>query len=886
MQPAAGYGPQEWTADFTFVQEDEHRRINAWRVHNDRLPVLPATAGTDRIYDTAGLALSGGGIRSAAFCLGVLQALDTAKRIKTIDYLSTVSGGGYIGASFTAGMNRTSGKFPFSTGPLDKHDNQAVGHVRDFSNYLMAGGITGLIESAAVILRGLAVNLAIVTAVILLFAGITCLFNPNQDAALKPDIFGFEKFKFHEVVDTLGPLAFSKIAVFVGVLIFIAWGFARSLQRADAEAQTEFRPVPFSWRNPWRRLAFWWLCLTALITFFEIQPFAMRAVFYQNYALEPPTPTDPLLFAARAAAAKSSAAEASGLPGVLGWFIGPLATYASYLSQYLAPISAVIALFSKYFGDIIKTKSGDTAIRARAMRLVSQAMLLLAALALPLIIWVIYLHVAIWGDIGFQFRPGWLRHAVTLVCGDTDFGTLAGDHKAALLQALTEPDRIVPPLKTTFACAAPEAKYLIPVMYIATGLAFLLPAILWLKPNANSLHRLYRDRLSKAFLFDPTLARKMTLDATGPNGASAVSASADERSDLPALDTLKFQQLHSANGPVHLMNCALNIEASAFANQRGRKADFFFFSPAWSGSKATGFTKTRALAAAEPGLDVATAMAASAAAASSNMGRQSIFGLAPTLALLNIRLGYWMKNPNRRYWSESALPKLLNFSPLKQVANFYLLKEMFSRLDEKAPQVYLTDGGHIENLGLYELLRRRCKTIIVVDAEADPGYNFPSLIDAQRYARIDLGVRIDLPWQTIRDQALELDALFATDKTAGTGKRKDCAHAAIGKIDYGAEEKGVIMYIKASITGDENDNVLSYKARNPSFPHETTSDQFFSEEQFEVYRALGNHALRKALSGEAHVAGVENLPKFEPPVSERQDDFIAARKAAFKRFLA
>src|SRR6185312_11436851 len=93
----------------------------------------------------------------------------------------------------------------------------------------------------------------------------------------------------------------------------------------------------------------------------------------------------------------------------------------------------------------------------------------------------------------------------------------------------------------------------------------------------------------------------------------------------------------------------------------------------------------------------------------------------------------------------------------------YLLDEMFGRLDEEHALVYLTDGGHIENLGLYQLLRRRCRLIVVVDAEADPAFGFPSLVRLERYARIDLGIRIKLPWQAIADGSTAVDAAIAND---------------------------------------------------------------------------------------------------------------------------
>ncbi|GAA0005187.1 hypothetical protein BRDID11002_51900 [Bradyrhizobium diazoefficiens] len=110
---------------------------------------------------------------------------------------------------------------------------------------------------------------------------------------------------------------------------------------------------------------------------------------------------------------------------------------------------------------------------------------------------------------------------------------------------------------------------------------------------------------------------------------------------------------------------------------------------------------------------------------------------------MNVRLGYWLNNP--RYVEATARPQ-------RRSTPLFLWSEISGRLYENSDGVYLTDGGHIENLGVYELLRRRCKVIVAVDAEADAPMNFASLMKLQRYARIDLGVRIDLPWTPIRDR--------------------------------------------------------------------------------------------------------------------------------------
>ena len=156
---------------------------------------------------------------------------------------------------------------------------------------------------------------------------------------------------------------------------------------------------------------------------------------------------------------------------------------------------------------------------------------------------------------------------------------------------------------------------------------------------------------------------------------------------------------------------------------------------------------------------------------------------------------------------------------------------------------------------MYELLRRRCSLIVAVDAEADPNYDFSSLVQLERFGRIDLGTRIVLDWQHIAERSRLVSKSFA----AGERSLQPGPHVAIGLIDYpppaggGAREQGVLIYIKSSMSGDENDYVADYKRRNPDFPQETTMEQLFSEEQLEAYRALGEHIGRRFCRGEDEV---------------------------------
>jgi hypothetical protein len=159
--------------------------------------------------------------------------------------------------------------------------------------------------------------------------------------------------------------------------------------------------------------------------------------------------------------------------------------------------------------------------------------------------------------------------------------------------------------------------------------------------------------------------------------------------------------------------------------------------------------------------------------------------------------------------------------------------------DDRSPNVYLSDGGHFENLGIYEMVLRRCRLIVASDASADPEYVFENLANAVRKIRIDFGIPI------------EFDSLRIFRKKEDTDT--DGCYCAIGRIGYSAvdstQRDGVLVYFKPAVYGKESYDILHYKAKNPAFPQETTSDQFFGESQFESYRRLGEFAMEQACEG-------------------------------------
>ena len=184
-----------------------------------------------------------------------------------------------------------------------------------------------------------------------------------------------------------------------------------------------------------------------------------------------------------------------------------------------------------------------------------------------------------------------------------------------------------------------------------------------------------------------------------------------------------------------------------------------------------------------------------------------------------------------------------------------LYNEMCSRVNHRLKWVNVSDGGHIENLGVYELLRRRCRIIIAGDGEADPNGVFDGLSSLMRLAEIDLGIRIEFA-----DGALDFakpKAVDDVDPSVGEASdQDDCKpHFGVGTISYpqstddsgAGPEKGYIIYLKSCFQGNEDQIVKNYKQMHPSFPHETTADQLFDEGQFEAYRRLGFGIAQEAL---------------------------------------
>ncbi len=368
--------------------------------------------------------------------------------------------------------------------------------------------------------------------------------------------------------------------------------------------------------------------------------------------------------------------------------------------------------------------------------------------------------------------------------------------------------------------------------------------------NLFSLHAMYTNRLTRCYLgaSRPLKAWQVRWapprDPRADAGATSLSnrpgdpvplvrdanpvTGFDPKDDFDLVDVL----IGSAGGPSarryvgpHLLiNATLNLVGGEELAWRDRKGESFTLSPLYCGSKTLGYAKSEETAG---NLSLGSAVAISGAAIDPNMSYYQSTPLTALLTIFNARLGYWIETP-----------KPLNWQALSPKFGKLFLTEFFGRTNGKGEYVHLSDGGHFENLGVYELIRRRARYIVALDAASDADSSDDSLATLIRLCRIDFGVRIKIDTSPLR--------VAAGDKLTKT-------HVAVGTIHYDdldqGEMPGVLVYVKSSLTGDEPPDIQKYASEESTFPLQPTDfRQEFSEEQFESYRSLGDHIARSVFA--------------------------------------
>ena len=833
-----------------------------------------------------GLALSGGGIRSATFNLGLLQGLHRYDLLRHVDYLATVSGGGYIGGFWSRWLKESAaerprrGFFPdrlkealknFS-GDSRTFETHEIRHIREFSNFLFPrvgifetetwGGavalIAAIVPAVATALSVLGLSLIAWLALTFymacpipaffrwrsarfIFLVIITLLNfslmelwwrsaPTSEQRKPGDKHGSGAATVSLGVCLAMWLAFTFEAAHPAVLrpfpfagLFVLIGAALSsivcteLFRRSVSAET-LEPNARDWRNAELSiavrsgfalgsvgsLAWLWEAVPALgqLKVWIYSP-SFDVWFWKDLA---PTYDDwwKLL----------GIVPASALGGE-GWIWIPRLYEPSLI--WLA-VGGIFILFR--FKGIFTASSTGHRVRLPTNDRVAMRLLGIATF------WAL---LATFWHIGLN-----LRSAAYLMGG----GAAGTAGLFGLLRNWIGKDMARQRKSSFWEIVKPYVPQVL--AYLAIGLAWAALAsalieinrsdwydwyksslimagpvlfVLLVDPHEFGLHAVYRDRICRAYL-----------GAAQPGAEIDATAKANRQTDFRRSDDVYLASLEKR--PLQLICCAANHVGGDHLATLSRGARSALLSR-------YGFAMGDACVE-QPGLTLGSAVTASAAAANSNMGSVSM-RVGPAVSFLmtalNLRLGLWVRLPRT---DDHDLPGYI-------LPGWRFFKEMAAWTDTTAREIHLSDGGHFDNLGLYELVRRHCRYIILSDATADPQIAFDDFGNTIRRIREDFGVEIEIDIEPL--------------KPGADGRASH--HAAVGNIDYGPFDKGILVYVKPSLTGDEPPDIGQYKSRNSAFPHESTGDQFYDEAQWESYRRLGVHAVNKVFDFVEHISANE-----------------------------
>lgn len=822
--------------DIFYYYRSAQAKEEARMVHERRqTPVSPDYMGT--IQDSQGLALSGGGIRSATFNLGLLQSLAAAGQLKDFDFLSTVSGGGYVGACLGRLYQRSAQENPAHNAAQTARDVERVlasdeapliRWLRDHGRYLAPQGMKDQLFAFGIYLRNLLTVHVLLGLLLLLLFMFWGLLRSKMLQWLGAAPFFAENFT------TLAQGSHSPAWLFAAV------GLSASLGCAWAYWMHRYS-VTTGWQQ--RAIAMLVLALSAFI-------------LYTGTSDDRPSPTG----------------IQSGLLAISGLSAG-FALWLSFLTRPQRQEAGVSALPGADQGSLERA-----GLRNQLSRSLAQSLQLLLALCLFAL-----LDEA--AQRTFRFLSSALELKENLLLGGGLTGALLAGLRsfAQAMAAQTNRGRhgggprwIRPAINTigiallilvAFFWALVAVAYLYPVSSAPAALmnwpSILEPRVLptllalgllnWIANkdldvlNLSSLHQFYAARLTRAYLGAGNPKRGVpwsTHLATSPDLKRV-----DEVVDGDDMLWADYMP-HENGGPLHLVNVTVNqtqfIADSDF--QPDRKgwnlavgpAGFNLGRSSWQEACWSHCEPTR----------LGTWIAASGAAFSTGAGARTVLGFSALLGLLGVRLGYWWRaGDNQHPRSDPSLLKALwgevtgQFNP------------------DQSHYWYLSDGGHFENCAAYELIRRRLKRIVITDCGADPEYDFEDLANLALKVRLDFGAELtllgtedlDLVWQGRR----ELRALFAEpsqiDDRTGPG-------LLLAKVTYPDDEvPSWIVIVKPRLAARLPLDLVNYALVSASFPQQTTLDQFFDESQWESTRKLGR------LQGEQLVSVLLALPGWQNP---------------------
>jgi Patatin-like phospholipase len=896
-------------------------------------PRAVSWTGTEDVYRSAGtealtgLCLSGGGIRSATFNLGVLQGLASRGLLEHVDYLSSVSGGGYIHQWLAAWIVR-SGETLLSVQeklipqPVDGSQPRApepIFWLRRYASYLTPQ--RGVFSAdtwtmIAIWFRNTLLNQLVLFSFIGLVLFFFHLFLPGFSTEHKTEAsaqrlishIGGNIGEAHWWMAALSAAG----ALFLGVRIGLNFWRERSLdKRKSLMSNGEVvRDVVIPGLL---------LCLLstlllssgAYVVYFAISAGVVFAVLNLVVSFSSGCPRfkncsihwgECALFVAGSVATGGAAAfvlyRVAEAVFNMQQLFPRLANFAGPFPLELVIIPPLLFASPFFAVNLQLGILGRSYLESRREWIAR----LRGWTVLVSLTWLILCGISLLGprlvekfNIGLDHKTTWAAllafvgsHAAALYAGasgksdgePSDKG-IFGYKPVDLLGIVAAPCAIFC-LLVVFSYVLQESVTHVPAIFSGIHPAFLrhawliyLLAILlglfgWrVDINEFSMHGFYRNRLARCYL-------GASLDPRHPDPFTGF----DERAEVPAgengpsqggdiqvADLLPRRFKAAAGpscytGPFPIFSCTLNLTFGQDLAYQERKGASFAFTPLYSGyhvgwtaadsddaeQSFNGFVPTKEYAYPEGGVHLATAAAISGAAMSPNQGYSTKASLAFLMTLFNVRLGWWIANPRRqKVWPQ------VNHRPTPRLPLFNLLNELVGAATDSSDYVYLNDGGKFDNMGLYELVRRRCSFIIVSDAEEDGDLNFDGIAMAIRKCRMDFGAEISLDLSALKKQA---------------GTKESTKHFAVGTIKYPpppgekADDKlyvGKVVYIKSSLTGDEPVDVMSYAKEHEAFPHDMTTNQWFTESQFESYRRLGDHIVSGIFPAQARLTSREQV---------------------------
>ena len=702
------------------MAETIHEKIKSPNQTFNPIDILNAESEHLKLHEqksTAGLAISGGGIRSASFGLGVMQALVNNNQLSKMDYMSTVSGGGYLGSALTwalkqGGKNAGTSPDNFPLGKLGKHgqkgtvlenklkdkeDNKLLDFIRQHGSYLAPTASLDMMSFVMIIIRSMLMSLFVYMSALTVFmtGSLWLLYYITND------LLGAI------VLNRDHPLILKGLLVIVGfafLVIMLIKGFLYSLSTYSNKPKV-------------RRLGY--------ITFIKGQKSLGRLLKLSLTCL---------------------------VFGSLPFIIGLIhEAYTFLVASGFSLFGAAVGLWQYKKAQNKEKNSGGT----------SNLLIYSGAFAL------------FYGVLLFAY------------------------------------------LISTNLFLDDQIKIKHPLLFLVYVLCTLLFG--W-RVNLNRLgpHYVWRSRLMEAFMPNKNAVETNSWQPATEANSALMENMCDK--DNPR--------------PYHIINTNVILANSTKVNYSGRGGDNFIISPLYCGSDATGWKTTKTFQNNKTrGITLATAMATSAAALNPNAavsgeGVTRNIVVSILLSMLNLRLGYWTSNPARE--NKLSAPNFFAPGITSEILRF--------GLSETNKDILLSDGGHYENLALYELIRRKLNLIIVSDGGADPNFNFDDLANAIEKVRVDFGAKVSFKEGYKTDEFLP-----GTAGESAYQKKYEIAKRgfAIAEITYNDNTKGTLVYLKLAVIEDLPTDVFSYKGIYPSFPHQPTSDQFFDEKQFEAYRELG-----------------------------------------------